>query len=799
MAETTIDLKLYLSGTSAVEQGLGKLYQNLQKAEEQTEKFDKHLKGSVDGVTEALKVAAQQMENMGWEGVTKAAEGIGKVMEETTTSVRALNSAFIVLSGQSLVSTVVGLQQMTLQCGAAATAANVLAAAVTSLAGVMQLLTGVAAIAGAAFVGWQLGKVIGDLEVMGMTINDRVVVVMLQAMKVWAQFKHKFGSMDDESFGKEMDSLNKSLHEQLFPAQKGQDAARPAEDESAPGHKVTPFDHEKQRRAEQRLIASADAINIADADAARQTWAVKVAQGIKAINAEYEAWNQQQSRSLGEQLTMLEDTSTKEEKLLQQRADAEQKALQAREAVVQRKIRLMEEITNRTTEQNAELNELKAEEKRLLGESNVLTLQQDGEMEELTRRTQAKRVELFKNAQKQIDEMNKARVEKAQAAAKAEADGLENELTAKLDKLARERDDLEKDFRKTDKEKREEKIRLLKLEGELFDEHIGKLEKLAKLQEDEGARKVVDDRTGGARKRRGGVSERQRGMRQQPDPNSIRDQMTEVFVEMQNQMQTLAENIATMFKDIVNTAIDATAESIEGLIKGTMTWSQALQNIGDSILNTIISSFAKMAAQWIVNQILMWTVGKALGAASVAATAPMASASAAMWAGPALLSSVASYGAAVGAGQAALTSGLTANQASVKAFSASSGVMAAEGGLITGPGTGTSDSIPARLSNGEFVIPAKKVAEFGSGFFEGIRNGAVNALDLGVGAGGGRTAIPSVNLAAAAPKVNVQSAQPKVIVVNSQEELMRVMKGSVGEEITVAHIAKNKLRLGMAS
>ena len=31
----------------------------------------------------------------------------------------------------------------------------------------------------------------------------------------------------------------------------------------------------------------------------------------------------------------------------------------------------------------------------------------------------------------------------------------------------------------------------------------------------------------------------------------------------------------------------------------------------------------------------------------------------------------------------------------------------AEGGMVTGPGTGTSDSILARLSNGEFIVNAK--------------------------------------------------------------------------------------------
>lgn len=38
----------------------------------------------------------------------------------------------------------------------------------------------------------------------------------------------------------------------------------------------------------------------------------------------------------------------------------------------------------------------------------------------------------------------------------------------------------------------------------------------------------------------------------------------------------------------------------------------------------------------------------------------------------------------------------------------------ADGGLVVGPGTGTSDSIPARLSNGEAVMTAKAVQDWGS-------------------------------------------------------------------------------------
>ena len=47
----------------------------------------------------------------------------------------------------------------------------------------------------------------------------------------------------------------------------------------------------------------------------------------------------------------------------------------------------------------------------------------------------------------------------------------------------------------------------------------------------------------------------------------------------------------------------------------------------------------------------------------------------------------------------------------------------AEGGKAVGEGTGTSDSIPVMLSNGEFVIPAKAVQEVGLPFLERVRKG----------------------------------------------------------------------------
>ena len=50
------------------------------------------------------------------------------------------------------------------------------------------------------------------------------------------------------------------------------------------------------------------------------------------------------------------------------------------------------------------------------------------------------------------------------------------------------------------------------------------------------------------------------------------------------------------------------------------------------------------------------------------------------------------------------------------------GVAFAEGGLVRGPGSGTSDSIAARLSNGEFVIKAQAVKNWGENFLNGINS-----------------------------------------------------------------------------
>ena len=86
---------------------------------------------------------------------------------------------------------------------------------------------------------------------------------------------------------------------------------------------------------------------------------------------------------------------------------------------------------------------------------------------------------------------------------------------------------------------------------------------------------------------------------------------------------------------------------------------------------------------------------------------------------PAEVASTASATAAMGA----LTSAAFSASVALKTVGASKFGFFATGGAISGPGTGTSDSIPAWLSNGEFVVSAKAVESVGLPLLNAINEG----------------------------------------------------------------------------
>lgn len=70
------------------------------------------------------------------------------------------------------------------------------------------------------------------------------------------------------------------------------------------------------------------------------------------------------------------------------------------------------------------------------------------------------------------------------------------------------------------------------------------------------------------------------------------------------------------------------------------------------------------------------------------------------------------------------------------AAGAAGGGQFAGGGRVRGPGTSTSDSIPAWLSNGEFVIRAAAVRKYGSAFMHAINSGRFRDGGLALATGG---------------------------------------------------------------
>lgn len=77
----------------------------------------------------------------------------------------------------------------------------------------------------------------------------------------------------------------------------------------------------------------------------------------------------------------------------------------------------------------------------------------------------------------------------------------------------------------------------------------------------------------------------------------------------------------------------------------------------------------------------------------------------------------------------------------------------AVGGLITGPGSGTSDSILRRLSNGEYVMTAEAVKQVGVPYLDALNYGGASG-----GSGGGS--------APAAPRIGGTTPQPGAPVIN---------------------------------
>lgn len=131
-------------------------------------------------------------------------------------------------------------------------------------------------------------------------------------------------------------------------------------------------------------------------------------------------------------------------------------------------------------------------------------------------------------------------------------------------------------------------------------------------------------------------------------------------------VKLVVDDVATKIDGAIQ---DGLAESFTGIIDGSKSAAQAFGDFGRSVLATIQKLLAQKLAE-------------------------------------SLFGNLFKAGAGTGSGLGSMISGL------FKGF--------AVGGFVSGPGTSTSDSIPARLSAGEFVVNARAVSRVGVAFLDAL-------------------------------------------------------------------------------
>ena len=229
------------------------------------------------------------------------------------------------------------------------------------------------------------------------------------------------------------------------------------------------------------------------------------------------------------------------------------------------------------------------------------------------------------------------------------------------------------------------------------------------------------------------------------------DTMKELLNDYQQAKMDSHWNGLQVMWDTASAGVDKLQEGISGLLQGTMSVTQAFQNMGKAILKTISDSIA----QWIAGQLKQAILGKMLQSQQTAASIAAAQAQLPAWSALAQQVSMATFGASAASGMAAWSSSTAAGIAqSTSLFAvggkmggmASSGTMSwdslkgfdkgmlrmAEGGLAYGP-------TYAQIGEGRYeeaVIPLSDTvfSRLGEGINRAGGNGVGGGLTLNVNA-----------------------------------------------------------------
>lgn len=316
--------------------------------------------------------------------------------------------------------------------------------------------------------------------------------------------------------------------------------------------------------------------------------------------------------------------------------------------------------------------------------------------------------------------------------------------------------------------------------------------------------------------------------RRSPDPDDLGQQLAASAVEAENALGTAAQRAAQAWASTADSIRTSLGDAFTDMLWQGESLKNAMASFATSIAQSFIGNLAQMAADWIYQHTIMaaWkaitetkmTATAAAGAATrtgivvgeeTAATGAKAAGTAArtgfslMEAGKSIVAAAAGAMSAVASIPWVGPILAVAAVASILALGAKVMGAFASGGLVRGPGTGTSDDIIARLSDGEYVMPAATVDRYGVGTMDAIRSGA---LDLSAGvesipsplirsAGGSQT---SGSAFASSPQEPRELALT-VIVLGANQDPHEAMRDAEGTVIILDAVKNNKARVGISS
>ncbi|WP_338583820.1 tape measure protein [Erwinia aphidicola] len=180
-----------------------------------------------------------------------------------------------------------------------------------------------------------------------------------------------------------------------------------------------------------------------------------------------------------------------------------------------------------------------------------------------------------------------------------------------------------------------------------------------------------------------------------------------------------------MLGDAIDSLQGGATNAITGLLNGTQSLAESFANIGNTILNSVVSGLVEMGLQYVKNMIM----GQAAATAALATTTAQATAAAAAWAPAAISASIATMGAASTAGTTAYSTALVASKGLAIAGARKKGGPVSAGSMYQ-VGEGGRPEIYQASTGKQYMIPGD--------------NGKVISNKDMIGGGGGGTSLNQV-------------------------------------------------------